>query len=302
MLSVLRRKLHSARIRWHRAYFLGLTWHGGAYCPIFERKHLLTGLLRGAGLATVADLAVIGTDFVQVLNHDENHDRLPATPDEFFNGLAHGRYFVKPVEGEHGRDAACLQKSETGFELNGQPVEISELLARYARCKSNLLLQRWQAQHAGLARFSDNTLNTLRLLTVRGKTGTAKVFNAVLRIGRSGAWLDNFHAGGIALQVDLQSGATVAPAVRLDRAETYSKHPDSGIDLDAQPVPDFHAACTLVERAHDLFPEIQTVGWDVAIAPDGPRIVEGNLNWDAEIHALGSPDFRARLASALRAV
>jgi len=301
MLNILRRKLHSARIRWHRAHALGVSWHGGEYLPLFVRKHLLNALLRGAGLATVTDLALVHPDRIERLDPKEPGEASNSLPEAFFANLPSGRYFLKTATGEHGRDAGGLIRTAEGFEFNGRKTDTAELMARYSGCRAGFLVQRWQEQHPDLARFSANTLNTLRILTLCGKQGAPRVMHSVLRLGRSGAWLDNFHAGGIALRVDLQTGRMIAPAVRLDRAETYTKHPDSGLPLDAQPVPEFDAGCQLVRRAHALFDQVPTIGWDIAIAPDGPRIVEANLNWDAEIHAFTDTDFRRRLSQALKA-
>jgi len=300
MQDVIRRKLHSARIRWHRAHALGISWHGGEYLPLFDRKHLLNALLRGAGLATVTDVALVHPDRVERLDPDEAGEAPNFMPEEFFANLPSGRYFLKPAAGEHGRDAGGLFRTAEGFEFNGRKIEISELIARYSGYRAGFLVQRWQEQHPDLARFSANTLNTLRILTLCRGQGAPRVMHSVLRLGRSGAWLDNFHAGGIALRVDLETGHTIAPAVRLDRTETYAKHPDSVLPLDAQPVPEFDAGCELVRRAHALFDQVPTIGWDIAIAPDGPRIVEANLTWDAEIHAFTDPGFRQHLVEMLK--
>ena len=33
--------------------------------------------------------------------------------------------------------------------------------------------------------------------------------------------------------------------------------------------------------AHRIFPDFPSVGWDIAIAPTGPILIEGNHNWGA---------------------
>lgn len=300
MLKILHRKLQSARIRWHRAHSFGIDWFGGAFRPVFEQKHLLTATLRGAGLATVTDLARVRAHRVDILDAAHQDTAEPLAPEDCFSNLPVGRYFIKPVVGEHGRDAGCLVRTDSGFEFNGQTIDASQLISRFAANEPGFLIQRWQDQHSGLAQFSADTLNTLRILTLRRGQSAPRVLHAVLRVGRSGAWLDNFHAGGIALHVDLLSGRTIGPAVRLDRSETYTHHPDNGLALDEQRVPEFAAACALVCRAHALFAEIPTVGWDVAIAPEGPCVVEANLDWDTEIHAFVDPGFRAMLSQQLK--
>ena len=49
------------------------------------------------------------------------------------------------------------------------------------------------------------------------------------------------------------------------------------------PIPFYRESVDLVLKAHKLFPSFQTVGWDVAVTPDGPLLLEGNHNWDMEM-------------------
>ena len=38
--------------------------------------------------------------------------------------------------------------------------------------------------------------------------------------------------------------------------------------------------CSVNERAARAFAPLRTIGWDVAITPDGPSLIEGNVTWD----------------------
>ena len=58
----------------------------------------------------------------------------------------------------------------------------------------------------------------------------------------------------------------------------------------------------LCSRAARIIPNLRSVGWDVALTPDGPVIVEGNPDWDlpmVQVHTDGllQPDVRRQLAS-----
>lgn len=298
MIETIRRKLISARIGRNKASSIGLQRNGGEYLALFGQKHLLAATLRGAGLATVQDLALLSGRNALGMGAGPKRE---LNVGEYINGLAPGRYFVKPCVGEHGKGAGCLDADESGLAFNGRRIDSGEIARAASNSKAGLLLQIWQAQHEDMLRFCPNTLNTLRVLSLQHRDKSVRVLHAVLRAGREAAWLDNFHAGGIAMKVDLETGRTVAPAVRLDRNQTYTHHPDTGMALDAQQIPEFKNLLQLVSRAHGLFPGLRTVGWDIAIAPDGPTIVEGNLTWDAEIHAFTDPVFRAMANQALKA-
>ena len=46
-------------------------------------------------------------------------------------------------------------------------------------------------------------------------------------------------------------------------------------------------------RMREALPGIHSIGWDVAISPDGPIIIEGN-DWEGRIPMVLEPDFRRR--------
>jgi hypothetical protein len=54
----------------------------------------------------------------------------------------------------------------------------------------------------------------------------------------------------------------------------------TGADLVGVAVPLWREARALAERASRLFLPMRTIGWDVAVTPDGPVLIEGNARWD----------------------
>ena len=56
------------------------------------------------------------------------------------------------------------------------------------------------------------------------------------------------------------------------------RHPDTGLAFAGFQLPHWAAATALAVRAHAALPAIAVVGWDVALTPDGPVIVEGNFS------------------------
>lgn len=64
------------------------------------------------------------------------------------------------------------------------------------------------------------------------------------------------------------------------------KHPDSGQRLKGFPVPLWTEALFLARRAHELFPSVYFIGWDVAILQDRPVLVEGNALFDTDLTVL----------------
>ena len=58
---------------------------------------------------------------------------------------------------------------------------------------------------AELQRFHPESLNTIRVVTVRGRSGI-RVLGSFIRFGRGGAVVDNAHAGGLFAHVDITEG------------------------------------------------------------------------------------------------
>jgi hypothetical protein len=58
------------------------------------------------------------------------------------------------------------------------------------------------------------------------------------------------------------------------------RHPDSGIEFEGWEVPFYFEAVAMAKELHRRLYGIRSIGWDIAIGPDGPVIIEGNDNWE----------------------
>ena len=74
-------------------------------------------------------------------------------------------------------------------------------------------------------------------------------------------------------------GKTDPNAILIERIE---RHPDSGVRFRDFLVPQWPMLREAAKHAAAAFPEFRTVGWDVALTPDGPVILEGNWHYDPD--------------------
>ena len=59
----------------------------------------------------------------------------------------------------------------------------------------------------------------------------------------------------------------------------YTRHPASGAYLPGFQIPFWPELIACVRRAMDRVPGMGYVGWDIAVTPDGPELIEGNWHW-----------------------
>ena len=57
--------------------------------------------------------------------------------------------------------------------------------------------------------------------------------------------------------------------------------------LGGQKIPQWQEMLDHCCKAHQLCPDIRTIGWDVALDPSGVVLVEGNTGWATKVHQSG---------------
>jgi len=145
----------------------------------------------------------------------------------------------------------------------------------YAELLENkqLLVERWLTQHPDLDKLCDSSVNTMRMYTLY-KDGTSYFVHAALKIGK-GSIADNLALGGMYTCLD-DSGVAYVEALDYDN-NTYATHPITGEKIVGFQVPLFKEAVNMVKEAAKFVPQVGYVGWDVAISPNRPVIIEGNF-------------------------
>jgi len=186
-----------------------------------------------------------------------------------------GALATKPADGEGGRGFRLLSYPE--WERADAMGFAAFLEAELGKQRGTWLVQPRLANHPALRDISLSALSTVRMTTIRSKIGEPEIVTSVLRFPSSTTSIvDNIKAGGLMAPVDIEAG-TLGPACRGKGMGEYAKHPGSGAVVEGRQLPFWPEARALVLRAHrEAFPEYVMVGWDVALTPDGPVLIEGN--------------------------
>ncbi|QSB04807.1 sugar-transfer associated ATP-grasp domain-containing protein [Natronoglycomyces albus] len=190
--------------------------------------------------------------------------------------------FVKPrgAKGGKGAQLWIYQEAPDSFTNSKQQltVERSQLLEHLSQDDADCVVQRRLIAHPELADLTLDAVPTLRLITFTNESGDSEVVAGAFRMpAKKGAVVDNFHAGGIAAPIDVDTG-TLGPAIsmKLDPAGKHSAHPVTGAAIDGRVLPGWEDILEVTHRAHQAFAPRVLVGWDICMSKDGPILVEGN--------------------------
>jgi hypothetical protein len=200
--------------------------------------------------------------------------------------------FVKPIQGRggEGTEAWLVQSPGHYRSSRGEEKTLEQLLDHVAALSMDggeHLLQPRLVNHPDIADLTPGALSTVRLLTVLNEQMEPEAVNAAFRMAISKTSpVDNFHAGGIAAAVDMQTGM-LGRASGLGLGGDFSwheRHPLTGGAILGRRLPDWEKAKALAVAAHRLLAPRIVVGWDVGFLADGPCLVEGNVGPDLDIH------------------
>ena len=216
--------------------------------------------------------------------------------------------FVKPRSGSGGHRMERWDFVADGKYRNahGDVLSSDELMEKLSRqsLKDDFLVQPRLANHPALDDISNGALATVRLLTCRNEQGVPEATNAAFRMAIGNSVVDNFHQGGLATEVNLQTGVIgIASDIGIRPDVGWREtHPVSGARFAGRSLPHWPEVVALAVKAHEAFPGRVIVGWDVAMLADGAMIIEGNGKPDLDIHqrAGRGPAGRSRIAHLLK--
>ncbi len=175
---------------------------------------------------------------------------------------------------------ACISNQGKGIVRHtARDTDPQALLAAYGG--KPYVLEAFIAQHPLMAALNPPTVNTVRIQTAR-RDDEVIVLGGCLRCGGADAFVDNFHQGGVAYPLDMDTGVVVGPGRKLTGAYVR-RHPSTGRFMPGFQVPLWDALIQAVKTAAVTVPHVGYIGWDVAVTPDGPELVEGNINYPDSI-------------------
>ena len=171
-------------------------------------------------------------------------------------------------------------RGQAGKEIEIKPCDsfTPESLMNYMYEHKYDMAEEYIIQHSELKKLSASGINTIRIIT-QMEGGNILFLGARLRITIN-SHVDNMAAGNAAAPVDLNTGIVSGPGVFSDITKSdILIHPVSGCKIKGFKIPFWKETLNMVENAAKISDKNRSIGWDVAVTPSGPLLIEGNHNW-----------------------
>ncbi|GAA4482682.1 sugar-transfer associated ATP-grasp domain-containing protein [Microbacterium panaciterrae] len=144
--------------------------------------------------------------------------------------------------------------------------------------QGRLLVEEVIKQHPDLAAVCPGTVNTTRVTAFFDGT-TTHILAMAQKFGR-GEVSDQMSFGGFYTMLD-DDGHAVSAGYD-SHGHVHELHPDSGFRIADFQLPLIDEVKAFVDQVARVVPQVQYVGWDIVVGPDGPVLVEGN--WGAGVY------------------
>jgi hypothetical protein len=273
--TIPKRALHALQQRLNPPDLIGLV----------EDKAVFYAFCNGAGLRSAGLIAVLDDSSAcngeEVLRSGSDHwaETLDGCVDEII---------VKPARGVYGQSVHIWKPTQEPRAAQPPGETAADLAER-------LHQEGWRRYVVQKRLFNDpaltdltgsETLQTVRMQTLITSSGDCLLAGCSVKLAAGEGVTDNIaggRTGNLAASVERTTGRLrVGLRPRPDGigVDPVAEFPRTGRRIEGFLLPHWDEACDLACRAARAFLPLRTIGWDVALTPDGPVLVEGNAWWD----------------------
>lgn len=200
----------------------------------------------------------------------QNKEELEKYFDLLFKSSGVENLFIKPL---------TLYGGEGCFKLNSK--NLKEQINPHVKSllSEGHIFSKVVEQHPAINEIHGKCINTIRIITFITDSGKVEIIAPFMRFGQGDSVVDNASSGGFWVGINTENGKLHNIGYRSMEygGEQLEQHPESNFRFGEFKIPYYKEACEIVLEALKYIPD-RWIGWDVAITPDGPIIIEANHN------------------------
>lgn len=204
--------------------------------------------------------------------------------DQIINDCKDERIFMKlPCSGQ-AKGVFIAKRENGGYYVNDNKLDSAYIKQRFG--SQSVFFEYQLAQELVMKSFNPDTINTIRVLTLN-YNDQVDIVSAAARFGRVGYYVDNMHAGGLGVSINIDTGCLEEYGGRRFDPKKYYSHPDSGLQFKGVKVPQWDEIKSLVYKTLVFLPQYRSLGFDIATTPQGPVILEINTGAGMDLAQVG---------------
>ena len=136
------------------------------------------------------------------------------------------------------------------------------------------VIEEFIIQHEDLQRLNPAAVNIVRFYSIVTPKGTY-IFAPVLTTSIT-MEISNGCQDALTMLADIRTGKVLTFAVDQNNTVDYREHPVTHVPFEGFQIPYWKETIDMMAKALPLASKISNIGWDVAITPEGPIIIEAN--------------------------
>ena len=204
-----------------------------------------------------------------------------------------GKLALKPSAGTHGDGFYCLSYDKGNLYANDQIIDPEDFKNMINGFHSFYLVTEFINMNYNLKKIYDKSVNSIRIMVINKYGYDPQIMQAYMRIGslKSG-YTDNVGYGGICVMINVETGEMFNPEQIVDhKFQSCDRHPDTGVLIRGK-IPNWDMMCSKLLDICRYMPELEYLGFDIAITDQGFQIIEINIHQDLHKVATHSQEIK----------
>jgi|GEM_PF-1622111 len=194
--------------------------------------------------------------------------------------LPYSAVFLKPTQSYGGHGAERWIKKKNLWHNENKLLTEEEMIKYCQKLsdKEDYILSELILNDREMLNWTTGAVPAIRVITCISEDGTIQLLSSDFRIPVNNSSVSNASGGGLVAAISKQGYLGNAIAWEVTGG-SFSTHPNTKHRINGELLPRHNDTIDLCLKAHKTLPDFFSIGWDVAITPDGPILIEGNLSW-----------------------